>query len=179
MKIVINGTDITPHCIPHGDRSNYYEPIDVVVGENTVEIHNTADKSLSIAGLNFSPFWGAKLFYPQNEEFDRISGNQSKTVSWLAERLPTSWDQSTDYIDYAKIFISEKQLSINTFRSVEMPDLNESAEMAVERGDDSLDELLDSIGMPGRGFVRQDVSKVTPWITLMFKIRTKSKPGRD
>ncbi|RYP43082.1 hypothetical protein DL768_010101 [Monosporascus sp. mg162] len=136
----------------------------------------TISNSLNVTGFNFSPYWGAQIFHPEDEDFDAMTGGKQTTVSWNVAPLPDDWDRSTDYVDCVKIFISEKSLSITTFQSVQMDDI--TVDTSVEsRGDDSLMDLLLNLGAPDRGFTRETkgLSSKSPWITLMFRIRTVAR----
>jgi len=81
-------------------------------------------------------------------------------------------------MDCIKFFISEKSLSINTFRTVELEELVGGAGSA-HRGDDDLEDFLLDMGAEDRGFTRgkAEISNSAAWIIVMFWLRTVPGPN--
>ncbi|KAK5627620.1 hypothetical protein RRF57_003335 [Xylaria bambusicola] len=174
LEIYINGKNIMSHCAWEPSQLESLPLLDVKTGKVIVKLRNRINDTLNVTGINFSPFWGTNIFYPLYEDFDTIPGREERNTTWDVAALPESWDNSTDYVDCVKFFISAKSLQINTFQSVMMGPIGEDI-TGMFRGELDLEELLRNLGAPDRGFERsreRESSQSSPWITLMFKTRT-------
>ncbi|KAI0965741.1 caspase domain-containing protein [Xylaria arbuscula] len=176
LEIHIGGKNIMSHCAWEPSQLESLPPLDVKTGKVVVKLRNRIKDTLNVTGINFSPFWGTEIFHPLNEDFDTILGCKERSATWDVAALPENWDNSTDYVDCVKFFISAKSLRINTFQSVLMDPIGEAI-TGMFRGELDLEELLRNLGAPDRGFTRHretGSSQPSPWITLMFKTRTIS-----
>ncbi|KAI1365836.1 caspase domain-containing protein [Xylaria arbuscula] len=179
LEIHINGRNIMSYCAWEPSQLENLPPLDVKPGKVVVKLRNRIKDTLNVTGINLSPLWGTNIFHPLDEDFDTIPGYHERQTTWYVDRLPEYWDKTTGYVDCVKFFISGKSLRINTFESVVMDPIDKAI-TGTFRGGLDLEELLLDLGLPDRGFKRRsdrESPEASPWITLMFKIRTVAEEG--
>ncbi|KAK5995278.1 hypothetical protein PT974_03678 [Cladobotryum mycophilum] len=179
LDISINGKDVKSFCVWDGSPVESKACLDLGVGDASLVVRNRNNSSICIAMFVFSPFWAIDRCYlgQNNEDYEIIGPNQERKTIVEVVPLPDKWDPSIDHVDYIKLFIFDKSLSLTSLRSVEMDPLDD---MALEsgRGEGNLDDILEAFGIADRGHSRKQDTISGPqgtWAARAADIAKRSK----